>query len=203
MFVRSLPKHRLKCNSKPNLSVQRRIWSVLVFPSPTERGGGGMSGCVCFNRPTPKPAATGRPPLLSQPGPCARAKAATKREASMGTPPAWLGRKKREGNRREGRQAAQKSRDKAFYTEVVVVSLAIKARVISWLPGSPRQKSQRPSKPAPSSQNPSQTESNQSQNAERSKAPPRGIAPRHREQHKSSLPSCPRCRKQLPGRFQR
>ena len=121
MFVRSLPKHRLKCNSKPNLSVQRRIWSVLVFPSPTERGGGGMSGCVCFNRPTPKPAATGRPPLLSQPGPCARAKAATKREASMGTPPAWLGRKKREGNRREGRQAAQKSRDKAFYTEVVLV----------------------------------------------------------------------------------
>ena len=122
MFVRSLPKHRLKCNSKPNLSVQRRIWSVLVFPSPTERRGGGMSGCVCFNRPAPKPAATGRPPLLPQPGPCARAKAATKREASMGTPPAWLGRKKREGNRREGRQAAQKSRGKAFYPEVAIVS---------------------------------------------------------------------------------
>ena len=100
---------------KEILSVTRWIWSVLVSPSPTERRGGGMSGCVCFNRPAPKPAATGRPPLLSQPGPCARAKAATKREASMGTPPAWLGRKKREGNRREGRQAAQKSRDKAFY----------------------------------------------------------------------------------------
>ena len=88
---------------------------MLVSPSLTERRGGGMSGCVCFNRPAPKPAATGRPPLLPQPGPCARAKAATKREASMGTPPAWLGRKKREGNRLEGRQAAQKSRDKAFY----------------------------------------------------------------------------------------
>ena len=58
----------------------------------------------------------------------------------MGTPPAWLVRKKREGNRLEGRLAAQKSRDKAFYTEVVVVSLAIKARVISWLPGSEAKK---------------------------------------------------------------